>query len=199
MAYKNFTLEKLKKDFGIINRSQSLFENVMPIEASDWLHETLVTSQLLPKRSEKARSEWFVAPILMELKKRNSDFLTIHSGDNLNADIKAGLNGNCDFIIGRNTHSITIDAPLFAVVEAKKQDFDLGISQCAAQMLGAKIFNEKEGNVLEIIYGAVTTADDWLFMKLENNILYVDNELYPYKNLSTILGILQAIVDFYRG
>ncbi|MCU0468388.1 MAG: hypothetical protein MUF58_07285 [Arcicella sp.] len=198
MAYKNFTLEKLKKDFGIINRSQSLFESVEPIQASNWLKETLETSQLLPKRSEKARSEWFVAPILMELKKRNSDFLTIHSGDNLNADTKSGLNGECDFIIGKNTHSFTIDAPLFAVVEAKKQDFDLGIAQCAAQMLGAKIFNEKENQPLSVIYGAVTTADDWLFLKLENNILIIDNELYPYKELSTVLGILQKIVDLYK-
>jgi hypothetical protein len=55
MAYKNFTLERLKKDFGIINWSQSLFESVEPIEASSWLKETLETSQLLPKRSEKAR------------------------------------------------------------------------------------------------------------------------------------------------
>lgn len=198
MAYKNFTLERLKKDFGIINRSQSLFDFVEPIEASNWLKETLETSQLLPKRSEKARSEWFVAPILMEIKKRNSDFLTIHSGDNLNADAKVGLNGECDFIIGRNTHSFTIDAPLFAVVEAKKQDFDLGISQCAAQMLGARIFNEKEGNPIDIVYGAVTTADDWLFLKLENNILIIDNELYPYRNLPTVLGILQKIVDLYQ-
>jgi hypothetical protein len=198
MAYTSFTLERLKKDFGIINRNLSLFESVEPIEASSWLRETLETSQLLPKRSEKARSEWYVAPILMEMKKRNSDFLTIHSGDHLNADVEAGLNGECDFIIGRNTHSFTIDAPLFAVVEAKRQDFDSGIAQCAAQMLGARIFNEKEGHPIAIVYGAVTTADDWLFLKLEDNILIIDNELYPYKNLSTVLGILQKIVDLYQ-
>lgn len=64
----------MKNDFGIINRSQSLFELVEPIEASNWLKETLETSQLLPKRSKKARSEWFVAPILMELKKEIKTF-----------------------------------------------------------------------------------------------------------------------------
>ena len=198
MAYTSFTLERLKKDFGIVNRNLSLFESVEPIEASSWLKETLETSQLLPKRSEKARSEWYVAPILMEMKKRNVEFLTIHSGDHLNADVEAGLNGECDFIIGRNTHSFTIDAPLFAVVEAKRQDFDSGIAQCAAQMLGARIFNEKEGHPIPVVYGAVTTADDWLFLKLEDNILIIDNELYPYKNLSTVLGILQKIIDLYR-
>ena len=61
-----------------------------------------------------------------------------------------------------------------------------------------RIFNEKEGHPIAVVYGAVTTADDWLFLKLEDNILIIDNELYPYINLSTVLGILQKIVDFYK-
>lgn len=45
----------------------------------------------LPNRSEKAKSESFIAPILAEIKRHNDDFLTIHSGDFLNVDPEHGL------------------------------------------------------------------------------------------------------------
>ena len=45
----------------------------------------------LPNRSEKAKSESFIAPILAEIKRHNDDFLTIHSSDFLNVDPEHGL------------------------------------------------------------------------------------------------------------
>ena len=78
--------------------------------------ETLNIMRYLPNRSEKVKSESFIAPILAEIKIHNDDFLTIHSGDFLNVDPEHGLNGECDFILGKETHSLTIDAPLFIVV-----------------------------------------------------------------------------------
>ena len=45
----------------------------------------------LPNRSEKAKSEPFIAPILAEIKRHNDDFLTIHSSDFLNVDPEHGL------------------------------------------------------------------------------------------------------------
>ena len=45
----------------------------------------------LPNRSEKAKSESFIAPILAKIKRHNDDFLTIHSGDFLNVDPEQGL------------------------------------------------------------------------------------------------------------
>jgi len=200
MAYKNFSLEKLQDEFGIVTLRHKLIEldGVILIEPSAWLSETLTIMRSLPNRSEKAKSESFIAPILAEIKRHNNDFLTIHSGDFLNADPKLGLNGECDFILGKETHSLTVDAPLFTVVEAKRQDFDSGTAQCAAQLLGAKIFNEKKGIILPAIYGVITSADVWKFIKLENSILYVEDEVYRIQDLALLLGILQSIVDFYK-
>ncbi len=70
-------------------------------------------------------------------------------------------------VISKNSNTVTLQAPLFVVVEAKKQDFDLDIDQCAAQMLGAKIFNTQKGSEVTSIYGCVTTGDDWIFLKME--------------------------------
>ena len=116
-----------------------------------------------------------------------------------NADPEHGLNGECDFIIGKETHSNTIDAPLFSVIEAKKGDLDLGKPQCAAQMLGVKIFNEKHNIFYDTVYGVVTTASAWLFLKLENNIIYTDDDsVISLNELPKILGRLQFIIDFYK-
>jgi hypothetical protein len=201
MAYKNFSLERIRDEFGIQNRRQVLTEfiDVLPIEPSDWLKETIQSYKLLPNRSEKAKSEAFVSPILLEMKRSNPDFITIHSGDMLNADPEHGLNGECDFIIGKETHSNTIDAPLFSVIEAKKGDLDLGKPQCAAQMLGVKIFNEKHNIFYDTVYGVVTTASSWLFLKLEDNIIYTDDDsVISLNELPKILGRLQYIIDFYK-
>jgi hypothetical protein len=40
----------------------------------------------------------------------------------------------------------------------------VGVPQCAAQLLGAKLYNEKKGVKLDKIYGCVTTGNEWLFL-----------------------------------
>ena len=202
MAYKNFTLEKLRDEFGILTRKQALleFENIAEVEPSAWLLETLKSYQMLPNRSEKAKSEAYISPILLEVKRRNDNFITIYSGENLIADSSKGLNGECDFIVAKETHSLTIDAPLFCVVEAKKGDLDLGKAQCAAQMVGAKLFNQNHQVTQEVVYGVVTTAKEWLFMKIERNLLIADDDnTLSINQLPKLLGYFQYIVDFYKN
>jgi hypothetical protein len=77
-------------------------------------------------------------------------------------------------------------------------DIDLGLEQCAAQMLGARVYNQKHKNPIETIYGCVTTGTEWQFLLLENNIFWVDTNRYYLNNLPQLLGILQTIVDFYK-
>ena len=167
------------------------------LEPSQNLKENLQLAAELPVRSEKAKSEAIVFPILVEVRNRNDKFFTIYSGDILNADESRGLKGECDFILAKDVHSFSINYPIIQIVEAKKNDIDLGVPQCAAQLLGAKIFNEKKGVNLEKIYGCVTTGDEWLFMKLENDLI-VDEQKYYLVEINKLLGIFQQIVDYYK-
>jgi len=201
MAYRDFTLNTLEEKFSIINKGKALFSksDIIPIAPSSWLSETLEMGQGLRLRSEKARSEAIVMPILFFLRKRNANFFTIHSGEVLNVDKENGLNGECDFLLSQNTGSYTIDTPIISIVEAKKHDIDLGINQCTAQMYGASLYNKKKGKFAEIIYGCVTTGSEWRFLKLENNLLSIDEEIYNLKELPTILGIFQHIIDYYKA
>ena len=128
-------------------------------------------------------------PILIDLMKKNEKFFTIYSGDYLNADKEKGLAGECDFILSKNVGSFEINTPIFTIVEAKKNDVEIGIPQCAAQMLGAKYYNKDAGQNIEKIYGCVTTADDWIFLRLEGNKLTIDNRKYYLGEVGVVLGL----------
>ncbi len=198
MPYSDFTLEKIQERFNIDNRLQTLFEGVLPVLASDRLMADLEDTHEMLLRSEKAKSGWIVVPVLKEVKRRNKIFLTIHSGENLDADFSAGLNGECDFMLAKDTRSYSINVPVVQVVEAKKQDFDLGIPQCAAQLIGADLFNKKRGLALPKIYGCVTTGINWQFLVYEANTIYIDPTLYALTDMNQILGVFQYIVDYYK-
>lgn len=198
MAYSDFSLEDLEQTFGVSNFVGRVFSDLPPLEPSQWLRETLEMTAELPVRSEKAKSEMIVFPILAELRRQNQQFFTIHSGDNLNANEEMGLKGECDFILAKETHSFTLNCPIMSVVEAKKNDTELGIAQCAAQLIGAKQFNEKKGVHLPFLYGCVSTGDDWLFLKLENNCLLIDIRKYYLVELGELLAIFQVILDSYK-
>ncbi len=197
MAYSNFSLADLEKNFGLRNRRKRLFEQVTPVHPSEQLRAILKETEDLPVRSEKAKSEWIVVPVLRELRNRNDKFFTIYSGDNLVADEARGLNGECDFVLAKDIGTFDMNYPIIQVVEAKKNDLELGVPQCAAQLLGARIFNENKGVKLEQIYGCVTTGNDWLFMQL-NGEIYIDTKTYYLDNIQEVLGIFQQIIDFYK-
>jgi len=198
MAYSDFTLKDLKTKFGITNKVGQLFLEIAPLPISPSLQEDLNLAKILPVRSEKAKSELIIMPILIDLMKRNEQFFTIYSGDRLVADKVNGLSGECDFILAKQTGSFDINTPIITIVEAKKNDIEIGIPQCAAQMLGARIYNKEYGNQLDIIYGCVTTADDWIFLKLDKNVLFVDSQKYYLGNIEDLLGVFQYIIDHYK-
>lgn len=198
MAYSDFTLMDLKKKFDLDNRIEQLFTNINPISISENLKEDLNIAKMLPVRSEKAKSELIVMPILLELMKKNEKFFTIYSGDTLIADKTKGLSGECDFILAKDTGSFDINTPLFTIVEAKKNDVEIGIPQCAAQMLGARIYNKVYGNEVNKIYGCVTTADDWIFLKLEGNTVTIDIDKYYLGKIEELIGVFQSVIDFYK-
>ncbi len=199
MAYRDFTLKTIREKFGISNEVKNLFEQIEEIAISKDLQEDLALARGLPIRSEKAKSELIVMPILIELMKRNEKFFTIYSGDYLNVDKEKGLSGECDFILSKNVGTFEINTPILTIVEAKKNDVEIGIPQCAAQMLGAKYYNEEAGQTIDKIYGCVTTADNWIFLKLEGDKLVIDNRKYYLGKIEELIGVFQFIIDYYKG
>ena len=198
MAYGDFSFDDIESKFGIKNKVKRLFEdNLPPLEPSANLKYALDTAAELPIRSEKAKSESIVFPILVELRHRNHNFFTIYSGDSLSVDSSQGLNGECDFILAKDVGSFSINYPIFQVVEAKKSDIEVGVPQCAAQLVGAKFFNEKKGIKIDQIYGCVTTGNEWLFLKIDTE-LTIDSRIYYLNELNELLAVFQQIIDYYK-
>ena len=164
---------------------------------SDWLLTTLSIQKKLPQGTEKAKSELRIAPILMELHSRNAHKFTFFSGYTFDVDASKSLTGRCDFLLIKEAYSTNIEAPIIGIFEAKDDNIDKWIGQCGAEMYAARLFNEQHDEAINIIYGAVTNGNEWLFLKLAENILYVDTEVYSIRNLAELLGALQTLIDFY--
>jgi len=135
--------------------------------------------------------------IIGTMRHRNNKFFTIYSGDVLIADEEKGLKGECDFILSKDVGTFDINYPIIQIVEAKKNDVELGVPQCAAQLIGAKIYNEKKGVKLDKIYGCVTTGNEWLFMKFEGDCIKINTKVYYLIEIDNILGIFQRIINYY--
>ncbi len=194
-------MENVKETFGLSEKTIPLFENTEALPFSDWLKEALDIGLhlALASSSEKARSEFIVVPILFELQKRNNRNFTIYSGERLAADPDTGLDGECDFILSKGEISHTIQIPIVALAEAKKHDIETGLGQCAAQMMGARVYNQKKGNSITTVFGCVTTGETWQFLKLEANIIYIDRMHYYINEVGRILRVWQNIIDFYNN
>jgi len=207
MAYSDFTLVEVVEKFTLTLLNSQLFEDLLAIAPSAWLNETLDLGLDfgLKSGSEKARSEFIVAPILLEMErinnqKYNQGFnqkFAIYSGKNLDADKERGLIGECDFILSKGAISYTVQTPIFALVEAKKNDVESGLGQCIAQMFGAQIFNLNHEEQINTIYGCVTTGERWQFLKLVERTIIIDSDRYYINEIVKIIGCLQRILDFY--
>lgn len=81
-----------------------------------------------------------------------------------------------------------------ALVEAKKEDLHEGLGPCIAEMVAAQIFNQREGNELPAIYGAVTTGTVWKFLSLAQQLVTFDLQDYTITQPGKILGVLRAMV-----
>ena len=134
----------------------------------------------------------------MELSRRNNNLVTIYSGRELNVDVEAGLNGECDFLLSWGTIAEDVDFPLFSVVEAKRNDLDQGTAQCLAQMMGAKLFNEAAGVEMPRLYGASTTGIEWHFITMEDTKIEFAIRNFSIYQLDELLGVLQFVLDDCR-
>ncbi|WP_353734901.1 MULTISPECIES: hypothetical protein [unclassified Okeania] len=107
-----------------------------------------------------------IAPILIEFRKILNNQISLFSGTEFNVDTARGLNSTCDFLISLYPEQLFLKSPVFAIVEAKKENLNAGLGQCLPEMIAAQIFNQQQGNQISTIYGVVTTGNIWKFLQL---------------------------------
>jgi hypothetical protein len=196
MAYNDFTLEMLIEQFDLQVQEQSdLFAHLPQVPISDLLRQSLqeYAPFALEIGTEKARSEFIIAPVLAEVRRQLQPGISLFSGVEFNVDASRGLRGVCDFLFSLSPLQLTIQAPVVSVVEAKNDNIKAGISQCLAEMVAAQIFNKTRGNTVASVYGAVTTGTNWKFMRLTEAVVSVDTSEYYLKGIEQVVGIFVAV------
>lgn len=199
MAYADFTLQSIETAFGVVTQPATLFAGVQPAEVPAWLQDLLARGLQLPLVSEKARSELIVMPVLLACRELSQNAVAIFSGPRLDVSPEQGLVEECDFILSRTPPVPEVRAPILAIVEAKKNDVEAGLGQCVAQMIGARLLNERAGQAIPAVYGCVTTGEVWQFLRLEDSLALLDRTRYYLDNVAGILGVLQSIVNGVAG
>ena len=193
MAYSDFSLVRARNNFGLtLDESRNLFANTEPVSPSETLR-TLFSDYVPLATSistEKARSEFIIAPLLAEVRRLLNNQVSLFSGNEFNVDSKRGLQGFCDYIICGSQEQLFITVPVIIVFDAKKEDIIGGLGQCVAAMVAAQYFNQNQGNEVKYIYGSVTTGTNWKFLILEETTVYIDKIEYYIKEVDKILGIL---------
>ena len=199
MVYSDFTLETAARSLGVVTRAADLFPHAQPMSPPGWLTEALVRGGQgihLSLISEKARSEFVVAPVLLAGRELSGNRFAVYSGQRLDVDPSRGLTGECDFVLSAAEAVLPLQAPIAVVVEAKKNDIEGGLGQCVAQMVAADQFNQAAGRNGTAVHGCVTTGEAWQFLRLAGTEARMDRRRYYIDSVELILGVLAAIVEF---
>jgi hypothetical protein len=194
MGYSNFKkLEIVTKKFGLSAKREMLFANIIPFEPNEWLKTTLAKAKYIPLSTEKAKSERIVSPILVEIAEFHQNLITLFSGEELEINADENLSGACDFLFAISSQKPYLENPIIAI--SAQKFMSESTAQCAAQLYGAKLFNEMEGKNIPVLYGCATDGVEWQFMRFENNMFHIDNKIYT--DLKEILGVWHHIINLY--
>lgn len=201
MAFSDFTLESVGRVLGVISRAADLFPNLQPAAVPAWLQDSLTRGAQgiqLSLLSEKSRSEFIVAPILLASRELSGDAFAIYSGQRLDVDPERGLTGECDFILAASDPVLPMQAPIATVVEAKKNDIESGLGQCIAQMVAADRFNQINGRSGAPLFGCVTTGEAWQFARLAETVVLLERRRFYVDNVGLILAAWQTLIGACR-
>lgn len=109
MSYTDFDIPRVERELGLKVKSRLLSWQIEFVEPSSWLVESLERGSANAFVSEKSRSEFLVAPVLLAVREINENRVQIFSGQTLNVDANLGLTGECDFLLSK-----TEPTPIFA-------------------------------------------------------------------------------------
>lgn len=196
MAFQQFTFPQVLTDLGL-RYAEADFASPLPELAPrpEFARNLEEDARLaVAVGTEKARSEFMIAPVLLEARRMADRRFGLFSGVELNADPNRGLNGICDFLMTRDPRQFVVTAPIIAVAEAKNDNLSSGLGQCIASLYAARLVNEQRGESVSPLYGVVTTGSAWQFLRLDGDSLTIDTAEYYIDTPGKILGILVALL-----
>jgi hypothetical protein len=145
--------------------------------------------------SEWAVCEHLICPVLREARKNYEQFLTLWS----HAPLYQGdrVLGTPDYTIAKRSPLSfeVMDLPLAMIMEAKRNDFDMGWGQCLAAMHGAQTLNKE---TQRIVYGGVSDGFVWRFGKLQGQTFTRDTQDYTLSRLDELFAALNHVLQLCK-
>ena len=193
MAFSDFkTLTEVQERFGIRGSEIDFVKVDKVLNPSEhFLQEfAFIRQHLNVFRSEAARCEAIIYPILLENYKAYAERYMLWIREPLAYD--AILSGTPDYLIatrsalGKNV----VGTPLVVVVEAKKNDFEVGWGQCLAELIAAQKINE---DTAFPVYGIVTDGMMWQFGRLVNDSFTQNITPFSLGDLPRLFGAIDAV------
>ena len=192
MAFSEYKeIGQVQVEFNIkLDEENFIFANsVNPPEL--FLQEFEFTLENFPVfTSEGARTEAVIFPILREVYKDYSDKFVLWIQKSFAFDAK--LSGTPDYLIATKSPlgKTVLAKPLLGVVEAKKNDFEVGWAQCLAELIAIQKLNVED----EItVYGIVTDGERWQFGRLEKNLFTRHASSFGIDDLPELFGALHFV------
>lgn len=197
MAFRDFDFPEVQHTLGLRLTEADLFSRVPPLPLPPGFAERLHADVTLALaiNTEKARSEFIIAPMLSELRRMLGNSFGLFSGLEFDVDSSRGLNGFCDFLLTKSPLQSVLTAPVVAIAEAKNDNLRNGLGQCIAAMVAAWEFNARSSTHVASVHGVVTTGSAWKFLRLADVHLTLDVEEYFIAEPGRILGILAHILQ----
>jgi hypothetical protein len=197
MSFKDFRFPNVGQDLGLHLLDADLFSSAPECPVRESIAEIVREGvQLaLANSTEKAKSEFIIAPVLLELRRLGEGKIALFSGVQWDVDPARGLAGYCDFILTKGGSEHILRAPFVAVVEAKNDLIRTGLGQCIAAMYAARISNERTHERSGPVFGIVSTGAAWKFLRMDGEDVLLDRDEHFIDNLPKIMGILKVIAD----
>ncbi len=180
---ERFRIRHVENDF--IETGNSTVPSVQFLQEFDFNREYI---NILT--SEGARSEAFIFPVLREIYKGYADYYALWIKKPLTYDDV--LSGTPDYFISTRSElgKLVVGTPLIMLVEAKKNDFEIGWGQCLAELVAAQKINE---NMEHPVYGIVSDGTLWQIGHLVGETFTQNRTSFSVDNLPDLFGAIDSV------
>ena len=198
MAFSDFkSAAEVQEKF----RITSVEENFVESEAANPLPHLLQDFEFAQQNidvlaSESARCHALIYPILWEVYKAYAEDYALWIGKSITYD--KTLSGTPDYFVatksplGKNV----VGMPVIMMVEAKRNDFELGWGQCLAEMVAAQKINDDAACP---VYGIVSDGERWQFGRLIGDAFTRCRSSFDSDDLLALFGAVSAVFRSAMG
>ena len=192
MAFSDFkAISEVQEKFNIKYAYNDFFGVEAKTPSEQFLKELEFSQQHFDfLSSEGSRCEVVIFPILREIYKDYAENYGLWVKKSITYD--EILNGTPDYLVATKSElGITVvGMPLIMMVEAKKNDFELGWGQCLAEMVAAQKMNDNPDFPL---YGIVTDGIMWQFGRLVADAFTRNRTNFSLDNLPNLFGAVDSV------